>query len=133
MHGVKQMQRRIAMVQARLEKSATRALTIEANAVMRHAKSMAPYDGGDLRDSGTAHPVARQGMEFVSRLTFGEFGPSSEYALTLHETPSPHDPPSWIGKVVTFHTPGTSPKYLETPLLNAVAGMDSRIAGRMKL
>lgn len=137
-HGrmkVGQMQRRIAQLRDKLSAQASHALAMEANAVMRAAKRKAPYDGGDLEESGKVDPVVRDstaGMMSV-RLSFGDEGPASDYALAIHEVHSPHDPPSWIGKDITFHTPGTGPKYLEEPLFEAASGMDDRIARRIKL
>lgn len=131
--GIKQMRRRVAQVSSMIDAKARRALDIEARNVMKAAVKMAPYEDGYLRDSATIHPVERQGMDLVTVMSFGETGPSQAYALALHETASIHDPPSWIGVNVQFHTPGTGPKYLETPLRNAQAGMDARIAQRLQL
>jgi hypothetical protein len=131
--GIKQMKRRLAQVGSKLDAQARHALDMEAKAVMREAMKMAPYEDSDLRDSATIHPVTRQGNDLVTVLSFGETGPSQAYALALHEVHSIHDPPSWIGVNVQFHTPGTGPKYLETPLRNAQAGMDTRIARRCDL
>lgn len=131
--GIPQMRRRLAQVSSKIEVQARRALDMEAKAVMREAVKMAPYEGGALRDSATVHPAVREGMDLVTVMSFGETGPSQAYALALHETASIHDPPSWIGVNVQFHTPGTGPKYLETPLRAAQAGMDQRIAQRLQL
>jgi hypothetical protein len=131
--GVRNMLRRSAQVRTSLSRRAGDAVEMEARAVMRTAKRVVPLDGGDLRDSGTVDPLQRKGTDFFVRLSFGDSGPSSSYALTLHEWPSPHDPPNWIGRQVSFSKPGTGPKYLETPLNAAMAGMDSRIAHRCRL
>lgn len=135
--GVKAMQRKLAMVNARMVTTASRALAAEANIVMREAKRITPRSpgsgGGTLRASGKVDQVERITRGLAVRLSFGDDGPSSFYALAVHETPSPHDPPSWIGKHVNFHTAGTGPQYLATPLRAATAAMDSRIAARMRL
>jgi hypothetical protein len=133
LRGVKAMRRRVAQVSAKLDAQAHRALDLEGRAVLRSAIRMAPFEDGELRKSALQHPVRREGRDLVTVLTFGEQGPSAAYALALHETPSPHDPPSWVGVTVTFHTPGTGPKYLETPLRQAVSGMADRVAKRVHL
>jgi hypothetical protein len=132
--GFKAAQRRLAQVSSSLSARATHALQMEANAVMREAKRQVPFDGGDLENSGVVDTPAREGINLRVRLSFGDTGgPADEYALAVHETPSPHDPPAWIGKTVTFHHPGTGPKYLEAPLNAAASGMDDRIAARLKV
>lgn len=127
------MQRKLAQTGARLEIGAHRALKSEGNSIISAAKKMAPRDDGELRRSAKVDPPHRDGNQIVVRLSFGDEGPASEYALALHEWPSRHDPPSWIGKTINFHTPGTGPQYLATPLRAAMSGMLDRIAARLKL
>lgn len=132
--GVKNMRRRVGQTHASLIRKGIDAVGKEANAVMRIAKRMAPKEDGDLRGSGTVGPVYHNlGLSFAVRLSFGDSGPSSLYAHVLHEWPSKHDPPNWIGHQINFSEPGTGPKYLEIPLHNAMAGMDARIAQRCHL
>ncbi len=53
-------------------------------------------------------------------------GIAKAYALAVHETPSQHDPPTWVGKTVEFTRGG--PKYIWRAMMAKVQGMNIRVA-----
>lgn len=148
--GQKEMERKIRAVLARFPDKVEAALKIEAEMIMTRSKrDFVPVDLGTLRSSGFVNSPERKGQTVVVTLGYG--GAASAYALSVHERPSEHDPPSWkanplhffeeahtrvhggVGGSVTFSPTGRGPKYLERPLKEAVAGMRQRVAERIKL
>lgn len=99
--------------------------------VMTVAKrDFVPVDLGALRDTGFTMPPKRgPGRLITVELVFG--GPSTPYAIAVHEHPSIFDPPSWKGNVVNFNVGG--PKYLERPLLDAAPTILRDIAANIDL
>ena len=76
----------------------------------RSKESFVPVDTGALR--GTLHvttPIISRGNKVFSSIAAG--GPSAPYALAVHENLSPS---------VRWSVPGTGPKYIETPLNEAI-------------
>jgi hypothetical protein len=108
--------------------SARAALYREAEAIMTVSKTLVPVDLGALRNTGTVFPPEVRGATIVVEMGYG--GPAVTYAIAVHETPSKYDPPSWRGKSVHFTVGG--PKYLEKPTLEAIPGMDARLAADMR-
>ena len=131
--GVKPMQRKMREARARVERDALLALTTEAKTVMRKANSLTPKKEGDLRASAETDRARREGRMLLVTMGFGRSGPSAAYALAIHEHPSQHSPPSWGSKPIKFTTRGTGHKYLERPLRESEAGMNDRIAARIRL
>lgn len=58
---------------------------------------------------------------------------TTPYALTIHEYPSQHNPPSWDGVDVQFSPSGRGPKFLERPLNEAIDGMAERAANKVRI
>jgi hypothetical protein len=95
---------------------------------MRRAKTeFVPKNLSTLMLSGFVNNAIRQGKDISVTMGFG--GDAKAYALTVHETPSQYDPPSWKGKTVSFKRGGR--KYLERPLMEATQGMSDRIAKKV--
>lgn len=97
----------------------------------RSQREFVPVDSGNLRDSGQvtlSEDGTIDGLQVI--LSYGD-EKTADYALTVHETPSGFDPPTWEGKPVQFTTGG--PKYLEKPLFEAENGMIERIASKIRL
>ena len=89
------------------------ALHREGEAVMTDAKRRTPVDTGALRASGQVHPPeARSGAVEV---TIGFGNSAVRYAVYVHEN-------------LTARHPVGEAKYLERPLLEAVRGMEGRLA-----
>jgi len=130
--GIKEMRAKIKAIQKEFPDKIERALYKEAQFVMTAAKKVTPVAeemGGTLRNSGFVSKPARRGTAFSVVLGFG--GAAAAYATAVHEHPSGSSPPSWEGKTITFNPPGTGPKYLERPLMEAIPGMAERVAARV--
>lgn len=95
--------------------NATRALAgalhTEGEQIMAESKRVAPVDTGRLRSSGHVKPPETRGTTVTVELAYG-----TDYAVYVHEG--------------TRRMKGR--KYLEAPLKAAAAGMDSRLASRVK-
>jgi hypothetical protein len=90
-----------------------------AQQILTEAKRRCPVasDGGVLRASGMVSEPVRDGRRISVVISFG--GGAIAYAIAVHETMSPHDPPSWQrmyenGREIQWTTPGTGPKFLES-------------------
>lgn len=122
-----QMRRRLTEIAAAFPGRVVGAAYREGERIMTESKEHhVPVDLGDLRNSGHVQKPRREGHTIVIDLAYG--GEAAAYALAVHETPSKHDPPSWVGKRVRFSPAGHGAKYLERPLMAAVPGMAKRIA-----
>lgn len=109
------------------------ALFAEMEAVLTRSKNefVPADDKGVLRDSGRVEAPEVAGDEISVTAGFG--GPAAPYALAIHEHPSSHSPQSWLKSGgVKFHPAGHGAKYLEIPLLDAVAGLLDRIGARIR-
>lgn len=130
--GLDEMKRRLSAIPRDISKRLARAVKLEAEYIMTVSKrEYVPVDLGTLRASGKVDaPVIDNGYITVG-MHFGDA--ASAYALTIHEHPSPHDPPSWNGVTVRFKPGDRGPKYLEIPLKAAIPGMNVRIAKAIDL
>jgi hypothetical protein len=133
--GTKAMQRKIERIARDFPNKVEQLLRIEAELVMTDSKkNFVPVDLGTLRSSGHVGDVERSGRDLSVTLDYG--GAAAPYALAVHEHPSASSPPSWEGKAVTdisnWSVDGRGPKYLERPLMSAVAGMARRIAASLR-
>ena len=138
--GVEDMRRKLIAVQAAFPKVVARALYRRAEAVMTRSKNefvpVAEIRGGTLRASGRVAPPVIKGKRISVGMGYG--GPADDYAVAVHEHLSEHSPPSWVaaeadGDGVHFHLEGRGPKYLEIPLMAAVATMTEDIAADIDL
>jgi hypothetical protein len=86
---------------AKVNSETIKALAVAAEMVLAKAVEVTPALTGALRGSGTQKPTNGGKTREIS---FG--GAATEYALIVHEMPYSNN----------FSTPGTGPKYLETPL-----------------
>ena len=128
MTGIEAMIQRLARMKLQFDDDVVIAIREEAEVIIRRAKQeFVPIDDSALKGSGFVNDVVRKGKDVSVDMGFG--GAASAYALTVHETPSSADPRSWKGKSVSFKKGG--PKYLERPLMEAVQGMDVRIARKV--
>lgn len=86
-----------------------------------------PVKHGVLRNSGHVKNESKKSTKLnqVSiKITFG--GVARAYAISVHETPSQFDPPSWRGKTVKFRIGGS--KYLEKPFMQKADDFDTGLA-----
>lgn len=129
--GQKAMQKKIDRIAKRFPDRIKAALRIEAELVMTDSKqNYVPVDLGTLRGSGYVNDPERSGKDVEVSMGYG--GAAEAYALSVHETPSQHDPPSWRGTTVRFSPAGRGPKYLEKPLKAAIPNMAERLAKRLE-
>lgn len=141
LRGVDDMDRRLTEISRQTKDDLSDAAMNEAQDIARKAEERTPEKAGKLRK--TIKVV--KGQLSQGRSELGQFTSGSEieiviaagddttpYALTVHEHPSQHDPPTWEGVQVTFHPEGTGPKFLERPLLDSVDGMANRVASRVE-
>lgn len=129
--GTKAMKRKLERITREFPNAVKRALKIEAELVMASSKRhYVPVDLGTLRASGFVNEPVRTGKD-VS-VTMGYGGAAKAYALTVHETPSEHDPRTWKGKEIQFGPGDRGPKYLERPLMAAVNGTPDLSTGGLE-
>lgn len=94
-------------------------LVEEGARIMEHSKEIVPFDEGILRASGGFYGIDRSDFEVSVRIGYG--GAASAYAWVQHETP-----PS-----IFTHDDGRSWKYLELPVMEAIATMPARLASSL--
>lgn len=109
---VKPLQRVVAQFDPIARDIAIRVLQAEAERIMTISKGLVPVDTGALRASGVAG-VNVEGGKVSMVLSYG--GPAVDYAVIVHEDLS------------AYHPNGQA-KYLEEPMLDAVNGMEARLA-----
>lgn len=109
-----------------------------AQQIMTEAKRRCPVasDGGVLRASGFVSEPVRNGRSISVTLSFG--GAADAYAISVHETMSGYDPPSWKimyehGGLIQWTTPGTGPKFLESVINEYMTVMPSMMAAMLNL
>lgn len=98
-------------------KALARELFQEAEQIMGKSKRIVPVDKGPLRASGHVQLPEIRGQKVSVTLGYG--GAAAPYAVFVHEKPARHKPP-------------TQWKYLETPFNEALSGMASRIARKLR-
>lgn len=98
-------------------KAYRQAFRAEGEAIMlRSKKDFVPVDQGNLRSSGRVRDVSALNASPRITLTFG--GSAAPYAVFVHERQARHTVGQW--------------KYIEQPAMEAVQGMDTRIARRVR-
>lgn len=137
--GVRDMQRRIKEVTDKMKSDITNIVEVQAEQIRDRAYELCPYDadsnGPHLRDSIR---VEKAGVGQGRDLGTGQFtsgtdisvavvagGPDFPYAVAVHENPSLHDPPSWVGKRVHFTVGG--PKFLQRAFEESLIGLQSNL------
>lgn len=139
--GISALQSRLREIDQSIRSSMNSALEKEAEEIARRSRDeFVPVGEGTLRDSIRVEKARveqgrteigqwTEGADLVVRVVAG--GPEISHAVSVHETPSEFDPPTWEGKTVQFTKGGS--KFLERPLLEAENGLAARIAGGVKL
>lgn len=115
--GSKALQRELKRRAREAPKALAGALFIEAERIMGKSKRIVPVDKGALRASGHVQLPVIKGKKVSVTLGYG--GAAVRYAVIVHEKPARHNAP-------------TQWKYLEKPLNEAIPGMGSRIARRLR-
>lgn len=112
--------------------AAAQAGMVEAEQIMANSKEIVPVDQGVLRASADAVGVQTDRTSSTVRLTFGYGGAAAAYSIVQHETPTvgPGDPK---GPFIGYeHAEGKMHKFLERPAMEAIDGMESRLASAIK-
>jgi hypothetical protein len=91
-------------------KAIDKAIYTEALRIFRKSQRIVPVDKGFLKASGVIEGPTNH------EVLIGYGGPAASYALYVHEDPD------------AKHKAGKSYKYLETPFMEALAGMEKRLA-----
>jgi hypothetical protein len=91
---------------------------LKGEAIMAASKEIVPVDQGVLRASADAVGIQVDRTDSTVTILMGYGGAASAYSIIQHETPPE----------VFSHAPGRSWKYLEYPALDAVNGMEARLA-----
>ena len=97
------------------------ALYRQAHVIMGKAKAITPHDTGTLMTSGFVEEPKISNQHTVVTLGFG--GAASSYAVIVHEDLTPKN---WT-------EPGTGPKYLERPILEAAHTLEADLAKDLRL
>ena len=122
--GIEEFQRFLKETPGVVRRDVEAGLFQEGSNIMGVSKQRTPVDLGPLRASGRAElPKTKRGNTEVL-LAYG-----TDYALPVHETPSKHDPPSWVGKTIKFNVGG--PKFLESAMKEAAKGFGGRMKRRV--
>jgi hypothetical protein len=125
--GSREMKAALAALDGEIRQRAAAALRLEADQIIRNAKDKyVPVDLGNLKNSGRVEAPASKGKEISVAMHFG-LGIPRPYAEAIHEYPTAHQPPSWVGKDVHFKPAGTGAKYLERPMKEQFKGMSIRL------
>jgi hypothetical protein len=139
LRGAAALQQKIARLGQAGMKVAGAGLRAEAEMIAKKARRLCPVEakvgrGAALRGSIEVHKPEIKGKDISVAITAG--GPSLDYATAVHEHPSEHSPSSWEGlgpDEIDWTVPGTGPKFIERPLLEAKDGMAERIGKRLDL
>lgn len=103
----------------KMNDAAGQALFEVASEIFAESQRICPVDTGTLRASGTIDgPNPKLNGQW--EVTIGYGGPAADYALPVHE------------RLDLAHSAPTQAKYLEKPLLDALADMPKRYAERME-
>ena len=94
-----------------------KALYAEAAAIFRKSQRIVPVDRTYLKQSGTIEGPKNNEV----LISYG--GTATPYAIIVHERIT-----SPSGKKIKYSRPGKSAKYLEKPYMEALPGMERRLA-----
>lgn len=92
----------------------------EAETIKARSQEIVPLDLGPLRASADVVGINVEEQTGHAVVSFGYGGAAAHYSIIQHETP-----PS-----VFSHAPGRQWKYLEQPVMEAIDGMEGRLAAR---
>jgi hypothetical protein len=134
--GGDDMRRRLQRLAAQFPREAAVALYQEVLIEEKEMKRRCPVapHGGALRASITTQKPDISGR--VITVTVEAGGPSTPYAIAVHEHLSEHSPPSWrhLGAdEIDWNVPGTGPKFMSNVLFESAPYMAARIDKRIDL
>lgn len=117
------------------KKSLTSALRSIAEEMLQDSKSnYVPFDSTSqeehLRDTGKVLEPEVSPDSVSVKVQYGGTPHTAPYAISVHETPSRYDPPSWVGSSVAFKIGGH--KYLELPFKQSLSNLLPKLAEKMR-
>jgi hypothetical protein len=117
LQGTEQLRDALAKFGDQAPQAAARALYQEGETIMTASKKLVPVETGSLRASGAVYGPEIEGSRVTVTLGYGNT--SVRYAVIVHERLGVHHP---VGQA----------KFLESVALQAVAGMEERLAVRVR-
>ena len=138
MKGAADMIAKLKQIQAKFPDRVAAALYQIAQQILTESKRRCPVaaDGGTLRASGMVSQPVREGQKISVTISYG--GAADAYAIAVHETPGPHDPPSWHimyehGGLIQWTSSGTGPKFLESVINEYMPVLPQMMAALLNL
>ena len=133
--GLSELQAKLKQLGPNAMKQAGAGLYQEAQAIEAEAAKRCPKDNGILYQT-----IKTQKPEYtkddVSVTIVAGTGAAAAYAVAVHEHLSEHSPASWkkAGQDgVHWRIPGTGPKFLENPVMEAKSTLLDRVARRIDM
>jgi hypothetical protein len=126
LHGQLAMQGVLKKVASRMKVRAKESLLAHGEEILENAQAITPEDTGALVNSGEVKVTG----DLKVQISFGDAA-TAAYVLAVHEHPSEHDPPSWVGKDVHFTKGG--PQFLVQPMLDAIQTLPKDLADDLHL
>ena len=115
--GDKQLANALKAGKEQTPQAIAQAIYEEANVIFAKSQVLVPVDTGILRGSGGVSAPQLNAQGYFVDIFYG--GPAAPYALVVHEI---------IGN---YHNPPTQAKYLEQPVMEAMATIQENIRGRI--
>lgn len=136
MKGASEMIAKLKQIADKFPDRVSAALYQIAQEILTEAKRRCPVasDGGTLRASGMVAEPVREGRRIYVVISFG--GGTIAYAISVHETISEHDPPSWRkvyenGGSIEWTSTGTGDHFLSSVIDEWMPTMNVRIAEKI--
>lgn len=140
LRGVADLRKNLIDLSTEVRSNLSSAAEEEAEQIAEKARQLVPERSGRLHDTiqvvkGDLSQGRTSGGQFTSaavievKVIAGD--ETTPHALTIHEYPSIHNPPSWEGVNVKFRKGG--PQFLSTPLKESISGMAERVGNRVKI
>ena len=148
--GADLLMQKLATLGPKARQMGAQALYQEALVVKQKAFQLCPKDKGHLRNSLWVQRPVFDGNEASVTIHCGG-GVAAPYAIAVHEHFSEHSPPSWKqrggksfsptgvasegnwGRSINWSVPGTGPKFLERPVLEASAKLGELLVKRLDM
>ncbi len=138
MKGASEMIATLKKIADRFPDRVAAALYQIAQQILTEAKRRCPVasDGGTLRASGMVSDPVRIGRKISVVISFG--GGAIAYAITVHETISEHDPPSWRvmyenGGMIQWTSQGTGDHFLSSVIDEYMPVLPTMLAAMLNL
>ena len=115
-NAIKQLNKLGGDANREIAKSLFQEMEVEVAGRAKESLAAVSPGGGDLRES--IHVIKPKITRGGVSVTVVAGGPAAPYAKRVHE---------WLDSRVKWSVPGTGPKYLERPFLEALPGMERAV------